>query len=74
VCRITAHRVPGGEITTLRRVLGDVDADALDAAVGAWLVELQPPAPRILICSLSNVVYRALLTEPARNHHGRCVT
>lgn len=30
---------------TVRRVLTDVDGDALDAAIGAWLQQLAPPAP-----------------------------
>jgi predicted transposase YbfD/YdcC len=30
---------------TVRRVLTDVDGDALDAAIGAWLQELAPPTP-----------------------------
>jgi predicted transposase YbfD/YdcC len=36
---------PPGE-ATVRRVLARVDADALDAALGRWLADQQPPAPR----------------------------
>jgi predicted transposase YbfD/YdcC len=35
---------PPGE-ATVRRVLARVDADALDAAVGRWLADQQPPVP-----------------------------
>jgi DDE_Tnp_1-associated len=35
---------PPGE-ATVRRVLGRIDADALDRAIGAWLADQQPPAP-----------------------------
>ncbi|HTJ39006.1 MAG TPA: ISAs1 family transposase [Dactylosporangium sp.] len=31
--------------STIRRVLADIDADALDAAIGAWLLGLRPPPP-----------------------------
>ena len=37
--------MPAPDEATPRRVLGDVDADALDAAVGAWLQGLRPPPP-----------------------------
>ena len=30
---------------TVRRVLAGIDGDALDAAIGAWLLGLQPPPP-----------------------------
>jgi hypothetical protein len=36
---------PPGE-ATVRRVLARIDADALDAALGRWLADQQPPAPR----------------------------
>ena len=36
---------PPGE-ATVRRVLTRIDADALDAALGRWLADQQPPAPR----------------------------
>jgi DDE_Tnp_1-associated/Transposase DDE domain len=40
----TGARRPPGE-ATVRRVLGRIDADALDRAIGAWLADQQPPAP-----------------------------
>jgi predicted transposase YbfD/YdcC len=36
---------PPGE-ATVRRVLARIDADALDAALGRWLADQQPPTPR----------------------------
>jgi DDE_Tnp_1-associated len=35
---------PPGE-ATVRRVLARIDADALDAALGRWLADQQPPTP-----------------------------
>jgi predicted transposase YbfD/YdcC len=37
--------VPAPDEATLRRVLADVDADALDTAIGSWLLGLRPPPP-----------------------------
>jgi predicted transposase YbfD/YdcC len=39
-----AYRVP--DEATIRRVLGSVDPDQLDAAVGAWLGDRRQPLPR----------------------------
>jgi predicted transposase YbfD/YdcC len=57
---------PPGE-ATVRRVLARIDADALDAALGRWLADQQPPTPR----SARQAVAVDGKTLRGSGHHGR---
>ena len=49
---------------TVRRVLADVDADALDTAVGAWLLDLRPPpAPPLVEPPTPRGLWRAIAVD-----------